>query len=153
MKLFWQIENADTLPTIEPSYNLQKNERAYFQAQGDWYETRTRTQRVDYGGPSARLRIAKGIYYNAGSMNVQRVRREELKHIETGEMLVTNKRFLFIGAERSKQIRLNKILTIEPFADGVQIKKSAGRSPYIMTPSDEEAQLLAMFLNRLLQDA
>ena len=57
-RLYWKIENGE-LPTIEPDINIQKSENLYFKTHVKWLEQRKVTRRINYGGPTARIKIAK----------------------------------------------------------------------------------------------
>jgi hypothetical protein len=149
LKLNWHIENGE-LPIVSVPINLQKNELCYFSSLVDWLENRTVTKRINYGGPTARIRIMKGVYYRAGSMGVQRVTSEELKFIDSGQLYLTNKRLIFVGNKKNSSIQLGKILSINPYSDGVGIEKDSGISP-IFRLSDN-ADTLAMTLTRVIND-
>lgn len=146
---YWDLENGP-LPVVESGLNLQKNEVCHFLHATDWFELRTETRRVNYGGPTARIRIVKGIYWSAGSLGVQRVSRDVLRQIDTGVVYLTNKRILFVGQKRNMNIRLNRVLDFTPFTDGVEITKDAGRSPVFAFT--ENIDIFCLTLNRLLAD-
>jgi hypothetical protein len=148
-KLNWLIENGD-LPVITVPINLQKNELCYFSARVDWLENRTVTKRINYGGPTARIKIMKGFYYRAGSMNVQRVTSEELRKIDSGQLYLTNKRLIFVGNSKNSSIQISKILSINPYSDGVGVEKDSGKSPIFVLNTN--ADVLAMTLTRVIND-
>lgn len=149
LKLYWLIENGD-LPIKEVSINLQKNECCYFTSNADWLENRTVTNRINYEGPTARIKIMKGIYYRAGSIGVQRITSEQLQKIDSGQVFLTNKRIIFVGNKKNSNIQLNKILSINPFSDGVEIEKDSGESPIFRLSNN--ADLFAMTLSRVIND-
>ncbi len=148
-KLYWLIENGE-LPIREVPINLQKNEQCYFTTFADWLESRTVTQRINYAGPTARIKIMKGIYYRAGSIGVQRITSEQLLVIDSGQVYITNKRIIFIGNKKNTNIPLNKILSVNPYSDGIGIEKDSGKSPIIRVSNN--ADILAMTLGRVIND-
>ncbi len=150
MKLYWLIENSE-LPVQEVDINLQKNEHCYFTIPADWLEMRTVTHRVNYAGPSYRIRIVKGFYYRAGSVSAQRITSDELRHIDSGTLYITNKRMIFDGSKKNTNILWKKVLSITPYSDGVGIEKDSGRSPVLRVHSN--ADILALLIGRMLQDA
>ena len=129
-RLYWQIENGE-LPELEPEINLFKGERLHFTTEVNWHEYRRVTQRIQYGGPTMRVKLARGIYYRAGDLGVKRVTSDELKLIDTGTMYLTSKRVIFMGERGNKTIRLNRILAFEPFTNGVMLQKDKGKSPFL----------------------
>lgn len=150
LKLYWLIENGE-LPVREVSINLQKNECCYFTSNADWLENRTVTNRINYAGPTARIKIMKGVYYRAGSMGVQRITSEQLQVIDSGQVFLTNKRIIFVGNKKNSNIQLSKILSVNPFSDGVGIEKDSGKSP-IFRLSDN-SDIFAMTLGRVINDS
>jgi hypothetical protein len=149
MKLNWIIENGD-LPVKRVDINLKKGEKCYYSQEIDWLELRKTTQRINYGGGSYRLKIAKGLSYKIGSIQPQRITSDELHVIDTGTIYVTNKRLIFDGNLKNTNIPYSKILSITPYSDGVGIDKDSGRSPVFQVSDD--ADLLAMYISRLLKD-
>lgn len=148
-KLYWQIEKGE-LPIKDVSIHLPQNEQCYFTSNADWLEHRMVTHRYNYSGPTARIKIMKGVYYRAGSIGVQRSTSEELQLIDSGRIFITSKRIIFLGNKKNSNILLSKILSINPYSDGVGIEKASGRSP-IITVSDD-ADLLLMILSRVINE-
>ncbi len=148
-KLYWTIENGE-IPEIDVPISLGKQEVCYFRTSADWYEKRTVTKRLNYSGPTASIRIMKGVRYRAGSLNIQRVKSEEWKHLNSGTLYLTNKRLIFTGNHKSSIINLNKILSFIPYSDGVEISKETGRSPLLQFTENNE--LFVVILSRLLNN-
>lgn len=148
-KLYWVLENG-ALPVLESGLNLGKLESCYFKVTADWYEERTVTRRVNYGGPTARVKIMKGVYYRVGSMGVNRITSSEMKLINSGTLYLTNKRLIFDGIAKNTTIKLDKILSFIPYSDGIEIEKDSGKSPVLKISGDTEA--LCIILSRLLKE-
>jgi len=148
-RLFWLIENGN-IPVIDAGINLQKNEECYFITNCNWYEYRKVTKRINYGGPTFRIKIAKGVYWRTGSLGVQRVSENVLSLIDSGRLFLTNKRIIFIGDKKAKNIRLNKILDFTPYKNGVEIIKDSGKSPFL--EFDKGIDIFSMILGKVLTD-
>lgn len=146
-RLYWQIENGD-LPELKSDINLFKGEKLHFKTAADWVEHKQVTRRINYGGPTARIRLAKGIYYKAGSMGVNRTTEDVWQRLDSGMIYLTDRRIIFMGSRGNKNIRLNKILTFEPYNNGVDIQKSAGKSPFL--EFSDNVDIFSMILGRLL---
>jgi hypothetical protein len=128
--LLWHIENGQ-LPAVTVPIVLQRGEICHAVADAVWMEMRTRTERVNYGGPVMSVRICKGVRYRVGSVRVQRITRDELTPIDQGRLYVTNKRIIFDGAKKNTAIRYSSLIAFEPFGDGVVLEKATGKSPHI----------------------
>lgn len=149
-RLYWTIENGD-LPIYEnPPINIQKSENLYFMANVNWQEQRRVTKRINYGGPTARIKIAKGVYYRMGSISAKSVSEDVWQIIDSGNIYLTNKRLIFMGSRGNKTIRLNKILDITPYKNGVDIQKDAGKSPFL--EFNTNVDIFSMMLVRLMNE-
>jgi len=82
-------------------------------------EPRTVTQGV-YGGP--RIRVAKNLSFNLGGFRA--APHEELRDVDTGNVVVTTKRFVFMGSKRTVSVNLTQIVDVEPYQDAVAIHRS-----------------------------
>ncbi len=146
-RLYWQIENGE-IPEIKPDINLFKGEKLYFKTAADWIEHKQVTRRLNYGGPTARIKLAKGIYYRAGSLGVKRTKEDVWQRLDSGVIYLTERRIIFMGERGNKNIRLNRILTFNPYSNGVDIQKSSGKSPFL--EFSHNVDIFSMILARLL---
>lgn len=144
----WQVENG-TLPVLSVPLVLQKHEICHTKADVTYCEIRTITRRIDYHGPRARIRIAKGLSYSVGSISPRRVTEEVLTHLDVGTLYVTSKRVLFNGASRNVSIPLVSIVDFTVYADAIGIEKAAGKEKVFLCEGDRE--LLGAVLNGLLR--
>jgi hypothetical protein len=148
-KLFWQIENSE-IPTIPVSLNLQKNERCYFYTTIDWLEQRSITKRINYSGPTLRIKIVKGVYWRAGSLGVQRITQDVWTTIDSGTLFLTNKKLIFMGSKGNKSIQLSKILDFTAYKNGIDIQKETGKSPFLQF--ENNVDIFAMMLGRAVSE-
>lgn len=129
-KKLWMIEN-EALPTIDPDIFLQKGEKCYFISPSTYYEYKKVTKSIKYAGPHFRFRITKGFYYRAGNVSFQRKTEDTLSKIDTGKLYITDKKIIFIGNLKTINVRLNKIIDMELFSDGIKIIKDTGNNIFI----------------------
>jgi len=87
-----------------------------------------------YGGPT--IRIMKGISWRLGGFKARSESHEELRTIDKGILTLTNKRLIFTGSIKSSSIELKKILSIEPYADGIAVNKDGKQKPEYYTNVD-----------------
>jgi len=146
LKLYWALENLE-LPNIPHDIIIQKSERCHFKAeQVSWYELRSVRHRV--AGHSTSFRIAKGFYLRS-SIPASSYSTDEMKLIDTGTLYLTNKRIIFDGNKKNSNIRLEKIVNITPFSNGVEIDKDTGKSPSLEI---KNVDVFCMILERLLRE-
>lgn len=148
-KLYWQVQNAD-IPVMKVNLNLNKGEICHFSTGINWLETRRITKRINYGGPMVSFRIAKGVYWRAGSLNIQRISNDVLTHIDSGTLYLTNKRIIFMGSKGAKNIQLKKILDFNVYQNGFEVIKDTGKSPFLNFESNLD--YFNMILSRLLDE-
>ena len=137
MRTIWRINHAELTPVFA-DVNLHKNETCYFESRAEWYEQRAVTATTNYGGPTGRIRIAKGVYYRYGQINHGTSGHQELTQIDTGTIYITNKRLIFMGTKKNTTISFDSILDINPYSDGMGVQKASGKSPNIKISNDPD---------------
>jgi len=119
-KLVERVQFNDNLP-----FNLQKTEKIVWVFQDvDYYEEKTKTRYVG-GSQGVSIRIAKGLYYRTGAFKGERIQTSETIHADTGLLGITNKHIYFSGSSKKFRINYNKIVSFEPFQDGIGIQRDA----------------------------
>ena len=105
--------------------NFQKGEQIVWAFSGSEYlEDKTRRQFVG-ASKGVSVRIMKGVYYKVGAFKGEPVEHTERVHVDTGWVVVTDKNIYFTGSRKSVRIPYAKIVSFEPFSDGVGIMRDA----------------------------
>jgi Chloroplast envelope transporter len=128
-RLLWRLEQGD-LPQSNAPIQLRKGEVCHLESTAGHSEFRSVTRSIRYGGPVARVRIMKGLYYRVGQVNVQRIAEDVLTQIDVGSLYLTNKRLIFNGSKKNTTIPLAKIINFEVYADGLKIEKETGKDQF-----------------------
>lgn len=81
-----------------------------------------RTTTGGYGGAS--VRVSKNITVHSGRTQSTSESHDEIKVIDNGALLITNKRIVFLGTNRTTNIDLNKIIAITDSDDTIAIQRS-----------------------------
>ncbi|MGB9979238.1 zinc-ribbon domain-containing protein [Methanobacterium sp.] len=118
----WLLDASNgnvTFTDVNSPVILKNNERAllFLSDVALWESRAVRQTRGAYGGPT--FRIAKGISFKVGSFSSHSESHEELRTIDQGILTLTNKRLVFTGTKRTNNIDLRKIISIEPYNDGI----------------------------------
>ncbi len=114
-----QIEQ-DGLP-----FNLQKSEDLVWVFRGvGYYEERSRTE-YRGGSPAMSVRVMKGVYIREKAFRGHPVVTTELTHIDNGPMALTTKHLYFAGQRKSHRIPYAKIVTFQPYSDGLGVQRDA----------------------------
>lgn len=94
-----------------------------------------RTSSGSYGGPS--FRVAKGVYFRVGSFGSRSESHEEIKVIDEGILTLTNQRVVFSGQKRTLNIKLDKIISVEPYSNGIALRREGKqKTQYLVWPKD-----------------
>ncbi len=102
-------------------FNLMKSEKLVWLFDGvDYIETKTRRERrgTSHG---LSIRVARGLYYRPSTFRSQLHEWEESIHSDTGLLGVTTKHIYFHGPKKRFRVRLDKIVSFEPYNDGIGV--------------------------------
>lgn len=102
---------------------LRKNERAVLVLEGVsfWEPRAVRRTTGAYGGPT--VRVSKNVSLRLGGVQARSESQEELKEIDRGVLVLTNRRMIFAGSKRTINIDLRKILSIDAYRDGIASRR------------------------------
>lgn len=114
---FRRVNKEKKLPAIATtSILLKEKEEVYLEDSVSLFETRKVTK-SDRGGGA--VRVMRGVYIG-GSRGTSRSY-DEMREVDSGQLILTNKRFIFNGNHSSKDVALNKILSINEYSDGIEV--------------------------------
>ena len=118
-------------------FNFMKSEELIWLFQNvPYYESVTRT-RYAGGTQGVSLKLMKGVYYRTGGFRGERIQEQETRHVDTGLFAVTTKHVYFAGDYKSFRIKYNKIVSFQPFYDGIGIQRDAASAkPQIFHTGD-----------------
>ena len=104
-------------------FNLMKSEKLVWLFDGvDYIETKTmRERRGTSHGVS--VRIARGLYYRPSAFRSRVHEWEETVLSDRGLLGVTTKHIYFHGPKKRFRVRLDKIVSFEPYSDGIGIMR------------------------------
>jgi hypothetical protein len=118
-------------------FNLEKGEKiVWIFRDVNYYEMQVKRQYVGgYQGFS--VRIAKGLYYRAGAFKGQPVETNQMVHVDSGILAVTNKHIYFSGSSKGFRVKFAKIVSFQPYSDGLGIQRDVQTAkPQIFVTGD-----------------
>ena len=102
--------NGRQLPTYDSDIRLKKGELCYFKdSTAKLLEPRS-VRSGGYGGAS--IRVAKGMSIHSGRFASES--HDEWREITTGALYVTNRRIIFDGATKNREILLPDVMSVQP---------------------------------------
>ncbi len=94
-----------------------------------------RQTQAAYGGPT--IRVAKGVSFRMGGASARSESHEEIRVIDNGKLVLTNRRLIFIGSKRTVNIDLRKIMAIVAYKDGIESQRENKQKPEYFTGTDK----------------
>lgn len=101
---------------------LKQNEQVVFFLQNTTLSEQ-RSQRISSGAGAFSFKVAKGVWFHTGRLS-QPEYASTLQTLDIGTLVLTTKRYIFVGANKSVDQVLSKITAIKPFTDGLAIIRS-----------------------------
>ena len=135
VRSLWEWEHGNPInpePMAAPIL-LDRDEACYFAAGAQWKQVKTFKDRIGSSGFSASIRIMEGVSYNVNTSKPEYHTREGLADISDGTLFVTNKRVIFEGASRMTSIPYRRLVSLQAYLDGIELKKTTGKNDFFMT--------------------
>ncbi len=132
-------------------FNLMKSEGLVWMINNVGYMQQI--TRREHRGQSMGMsfRVAKGVYVRPGTFRGQSVSTTSMEHTDAGVLGVTTKHIYFKGSEKSFRVRLEKIVSFDPYQDGLGIMRdTASAKPEIFTMDPTDAWFLINLIDALL---
>lgn len=132
LRLLNEIQNGN-IPEVQ-IFNLikQKGEKAYWSESGNILEEKVIKRGYVGSSQGVSFRIMKGVSYRIGSQKGQLVTETGILPISAGDFVITNKRIIFRGDCKSFAIRLDKILDVQCYSDGIKLFENNKSKPRLM---------------------
>ena len=148
----WQTEDLSKYATKLSELKLKKAEYAIYSpnSQITWSESRSRTKRINYGGFTSTIHIAKGLNYRIGSIRTAFQKEEYMKQIVTGTLALTNKRIIVTNGTEAKSYLFTRLLRMVPYDDGVELISDSGKK--VILSGFNDATRFNIYLDRLTSD-
>jgi hypothetical protein len=133
-----------SLEPVDAPVLLKRGEFCVYVVTAEAFEDRSRTVRVNYHGPTARIPIMKGVSYRIGSIQPFRQTEEYQHSFGVGALCMTNQRLLWVSPKKSISVQLSNIVRFDPFTDGLRIFKGSGKPLlFVWQDQDRVATLMA----------
>ena len=148
----WQTEDLSKRAGKVDGLVLKKNVYWYLAISVliNWKEDRSKTRRVNYGGLTSSIHIAKGLNYRLGSVKTDIQKENYIVTLFTGALFLTNKRIILVNKEGSKAYPFTRLLRATPYRDGVALYSNAGKR--VILDGFSDAEKFNIYLDRLLSE-
>lgn len=121
--LYRGLNGLNEMPVIDdPEMILQKNETCFLRIPANLVEFKTKSHYV--GGHSGiSIRLSKSVRWNTGAFKGEQVTEEVREITDSGCLMVTNKRAVFVGELKNVVYPLVKIVNVTKWPDAVAFQK------------------------------
>jgi len=144
-----KLAESGELPVLDVPIPLNKKEVAHFHYKkyAEFLQERVTGRSYEGGSQGFSFRIAKGVRYNVGAHRGRLITETDIVLIDTGSIIITSDRFCFSGPKKAFSFKLNKLLNISSYADGISLvvdSKAQNAKPYIFKYHDADALSLGL---------
>lgn len=145
----WSYENNGTLEKEihDVPIILKKGEECYFSTSATWLQVKKVTQHKGYAGASLGFRVAKGVRFSVGRGIPVKNTYEEMQPLSDGEIYITNKRIIFDGVKKSTNVTYGRLIQLELYQNGVEIRKTTGKPDFFEIP-----EIYAEYISAIAHD-
>ena len=147
LRLLTEIQNGNPPTVSTPNVILQKSEMAYWSEPASILEERVVKRRYEGGSHGFSFRIAKGVSYRVGAHRGHIVTDTAVVPVSSGELIVTNKRVIFRGDAKSFNLRLDKLLELNFYSDGVRLTDDKGKPRVVKFAEEGNADVVGATLS------
>ena len=140
------------LPNIQPNeVILQRNETAHLEMPAYLMEERVVSRKIIGKSQGFSFRIVKGVTYRVGSSSGTIQSETGWVNVSSGNFVITNKRLIFAGSNKSFSFDLGKLLDIQLYSDGIRISVTNRQKPVIVGMySDKAGELCGTILSAII---
>jgi hypothetical protein len=137
-----QVEKG-VLPVVQHdlNINLKPGEKLHYAYKASIIKNRTVTDRINYGGFTASVRIMKGVSYRVGSIKTSSVKRNVLEVDDVGYIYLTSENLGYMGTSKHFSIPYTKITSLDMRGGYLYIFKQGKEVPFIISMNDYEVLL------------
>jgi len=147
LRLLTEIQSGNLPRVAVLNVVFQKDEITFWRERGSILEERVVGRRYEGGSQGVSFRIMKGVSYRVGSHRGHIVTDKAVMPVSEGDLVITNKRVIFRGDAKSFSSKLDKLLEINCYADGVRLTDDKGKPRVIRFAADGNADIVGAVLS------
>ena len=147
---FWRVENGD-LPKVDTSLPLPAGESCHFECTSALYEPRDGSNAAAEREGIVSVRIARGVYYRAGSVSTDMLRLDHLSRAGNGRFCLTDQHVHFMGEQHTLSLPLKKLTAFQVYVNGLVLEKRG--TPVASFALDGDTETAAVILGAAMARA
>jgi hypothetical protein len=150
LRLIWEIQHGNLPEVSAGSVILQKQEIAHWVEAARLIEERVVGRRYEGSSSGMSFRIAKGVTYRVGASRGRLVQEKANVPVSSGDLVLTNKRVVFRGDKKSFNYKLDKLLDVQLYSDGLFLTDTSGKPRVLTFASDENTDIVGSILTKAI---
>lgn len=132
LRLLNEIQQGN-MPTVQvTNLIMQKGEKAYWIEPATLAEEKVLRRKYEGGSQGMSFRVMKGVSYRVGGHHGHITSETGVVAVSSGELIITSKRAVFRGDNKSFAVKLDKILDIQLFTNGLQFSENNRSKPRLI---------------------
>ena len=109
-------------------FNLMKSEALIWLFDDVGYLRQVKRREFRGQSMGVSVRVAKGVYVRPGAFRGRAIETTEMERTDHGLLAITTKHIYFKGGDQSFRVRLERIVSFEPYRDGLGIMRDTARA-------------------------
>lgn len=142
-----------TLPSINPTgLILQKGEIAHWEEAANYLEEKVVKRGYVGGSQGVSFRLMKGVTYRVGASKGNLVSETAVVPTSTGKLVITDRRVVFSGDKKSFNIKLDSVLNLDMYSDGLNITDGKGAPRIFQFVNKLNTDIVGTVLSRAINN-
>jgi hypothetical protein len=132
LRLLDEIQKGN-VPEIQVANLItQKGERVYWKEPSSLTEEKVIRRGYEGGSQGFSFRIMKGVSYRVGAHRGNLITETGMVSVSMGDFIISDRRIVFRGNTKSFSIKLDKILDVQCYSDGIKIFENNKTKPRLI---------------------
>ncbi len=132
LRLLGEIRGGN-VPEIQVTNLItQKGEKIYWKESSSLVEEKVIRRGYEGGSSGFSVRIMKGVTYRVGAHKGRLVTETGMVSVSVGEFIISDRRIVFRGNAKSFSVKLDKILDLQCYSDGIKIFENNRSAPRLI---------------------
>jgi len=133
LRLLSEIQEGNIPTLTAKNIVTQKDEKIYWIEPSSLLEEKVVDRRYKGGSRGVSFRIMKGVNYRIGGHKGHYEVEKRNVEVSSGNLIITNKRIIFSGDKKSLSTKLDKIIDINLFTNGLQFSEINKNKPRLLS--------------------
>jgi tetratricopeptide (TPR) repeat protein len=150
LRLLDEIQRGNLPERSVSNVIIQKGETVYWAEYGTLLEERVTGTRYVGGSQGMSFRVMKGVSYRVGASRGHAVSETGIVPISTGTLILTSKRVIFQGDRKSFSLKLDAILDMQFYKDGIKLAENNKKPKVIKYADPSNGEIVGMILQHAI---